>query len=313
MPASTSTTLNTGAKMPTLGLGTWRSKPGAVEKAVEHALKNGYRHIDTATGYANEKEVGLGLKASGVPREEIFLTTKLNNTDHRDVPAALDYSLTQLDTPYLDLWLMHWPAPMKDGKADKEHDWRDTWRAMEKVFKEHPEKVKAIGVSNFSVKYLGELFKIATVVPAVNQMKVIRKYEMMLSYSDTTHVLRISSCMQEDIVQECRKRGMVITAYSPLGSDGAPLIEDPVVKKLAEKYGVAPSNILISLQANRPGVNVIPKSVTPSRIDENTKLVDLSDEDVLELTALEQKNHNRVCKPFWTGWGTIGFPDLEEP
>ncbi len=120
---------------------------------------------------ANEKEVGLGLKAAGVPREEFFLTTKLNNTDHRDVPGALEYSLTQLGTPYLDLWLMHWPAPMKDGKADKEHDWRDTWRAMEKVFKEHPEKVKAIGVSNFSVKYLGELFKIATVVPAVNQIE----------------------------------------------------------------------------------------------------------------------------------------------
>ncbi|PIL23132.1 hypothetical protein GSI_14441 [Ganoderma sinense ZZ0214-1] len=276
MPASTSTTLNTGAKMPTLGLGTWRSRLGAVEKAVEHALKNGYRHIDTATGYANEKEVGVGLKASGVPREEIFLTTKLNNTDHRDVPAALENSLTQLDTPYLDLWLMHWPAPMKDGKADKEHDWRDTWRAMEKVFKEHPEKVKAIGVSNFSVKYLGELFKFATVVPAVNQIE--------------SH----PSCMQEDIVQECRKHDIVITAYSPLGSDGAPLREEPVVQKLAEKYGVAPSNILISLQANRPGVNVIPKSVTLTRIDENAKLVDLSDEDVLELTALEQKNHNRV-------------------
>lgn len=87
------------------------------------------------------------------------------------MPAALEYSLAQLDTPYLDLWLMHWPAPMKDGGADKDHDWRDTWRAMEKVFKEHPEKVKAIGVSNFSVQYLAELFKFATVVPAVNQIE----------------------------------------------------------------------------------------------------------------------------------------------
>lgn len=87
------------------------------------------------------------------------------------MPAALEYSLTQLDTPYLDLWLMHWPAPMKDGKADRGHDWRDTWRAMEKVFREHPEKVKAIGVSNFSVKYLEELFKIAAVIPTVNQIE----------------------------------------------------------------------------------------------------------------------------------------------
>ena len=138
--------------------------------------------------------------------------------------------------------------------------------------------------------------------------------------------------MQEDIVEVCRKRGIVVTAYSPLGSDGAPLIEHPVVRKLAEKYSVASSNILISLQANRTGVNgtfldlmpalyiaellpqrsVVPKSVTPSRIDENAKLVDLSDEDVRELTAIEQKNHKRMCKPFWTGWGAIGFPDLEE-
>ena len=111
------------------------------------------------------------MKASGVPREEIFLTTKLNNTDHRDVPGALEYSLTQLNTPYLDLWLLHWPAPMKNGGPDKEHDWRDTWRAMEKVYKEHPQKVKAIGVSNFSVRYLRDLLSFATVVPAVNQIE----------------------------------------------------------------------------------------------------------------------------------------------
>ena len=210
MPASQYVTLNTGAKMPTLGLGTcwfrptrhaqcsrgiftgtWKSAPGAVEKAVEVALKNGYRHIDTAQAYgtspaplhalptlivtslctANEREVGEGIKRSGVPREDIFLTTKLNNTEHADPLAGLEKSLAALETPYLDLWLMHWPAPMKDGKADKEHDWRDTWRAMEKVFKEHPEKVKAIGVSNFSVSYLQELLKFATVVPAANQIE----------------------------------------------------------------------------------------------------------------------------------------------
>ncbi|KAH9916994.1 Aldo/keto reductase [Epithele typhae] len=293
MPASKSVKLSTGAEMPTLGLGTWRSKPGEVERAVEHALKRGYRHIDTATGYANEKEVGLGIKASGVPREEIFLTTKLNNPDHTRVAAALQYSLAQLDTPYLDLWLMHWPAPMKDGGPDRSRDWRDTWRDMEAAFKANEGKVKAIGVSNFSVQYLRELLKFATVVPAVNQIEA--------------H----PSCMQEDIVEECRKHGIVVTAYSPLGSDGAPLREDPVVQKLAAQYGVAESNILVSLQANRPGVVVIPKSVTLSRIDENMKIVDLSEEDVKELTAIEKEKHLRVCKPYWTGWGNIGFPDLE--
>ena len=113
----------------------------------------------------------MGIKASGVPREEIFVTTKLNNPDHRNVESALEYSLKQLDTPYLDLWLMHWPCPMKDSGPDKERDWRDTWRDMEKVFKAHPDKLKAIGVSNFSVTYLRELLKIATVIPAVNQIE----------------------------------------------------------------------------------------------------------------------------------------------
>lgn len=293
MPAHKSTKLNTGAEMPTLGLGTWRSQPGEVEKAVEHALKIGYRHLDTATGYANEKEVGLGIKASGVPREEIFLTTKLNNPDHRNVAAALEYSLKQLDTPYLDLWLMHWPCPMKEGGADKGRDWRDTWRDMEKVYKENPDKVKAIGVSNFSVEYLRELLKFATVVPAVDQIE--------------SH----PQCLQEDIVEECRKHGIVVTAYSPLGSQDAPLRENEVVKRLADKYKVSPSTILISLHANRPGVNVIPKSVTAQRITENAKIIDLAEEDVKELAGVEKNNHKRLGKPYWTGWGNIGFPDLE--
>lgn len=120
----------------------------------------------------NEKEVGLGIKDSGVPREQIFLTTKLNNSDQRDVEGALERSLQRLDTPYLDLWLMHWPCPMtKEGKPDKEIDWLDTWKEMERVFKAHPDKVKAIGVSNFSVSYLERLLKAATVVPAVNQIE----------------------------------------------------------------------------------------------------------------------------------------------
>ncbi|CUA70092.1 Glycerol 2-dehydrogenase (NADP(+)) [Rhizoctonia solani] len=116
MPIHTSVTLNTGAKMPTIGLGTWKSAPGDVGQAVSFALKEaGYRHIDTAYAYRNEKEVGQGIKDSGVPRNEIFLTTKLPNTYHGAVQEALDESLSNLGTDYLDLWLMHWPAPMKDG------------------------------------------------------------------------------------------------------------------------------------------------------------------------------------------------------
>ncbi|KAG8897613.1 hypothetical protein FRC01_011250, partial [Tulasnella sp. 417] len=131
MPVYDYVTLNTGDKMPVFGLGTWKSQPGQVEHAVEYALKDaGYRHIDTAAAYQNESEVGQGIKASGVKREDIFLTTKLDNVSHGDPEAALLSSLEKLDTPYLDLWLMHWPAPMNEGGANKNIDWVDTWKAM---------------------------------------------------------------------------------------------------------------------------------------------------------------------------------------
>ncbi|KZT70056.1 Aldo/keto reductase [Daedalea quercina L-15889] len=294
MPASQYVTLNTGAKMPTLGLGTWKSAPGAVEKAVEVALTNGYRHIDTAQAYANEKEVGEGIKRSGVPREEIFLTTKLNNTEHADPLAGLQKSLVALDTPYLDLWLMHWPCPMKAGGPDRSLNWLDTWKGMEAVFRAHPDKVRAIGVSNISAPYLEELLAVASVVPAVNQLE--------------SH----PSLTQEELVQLCRSKGIVVTAYSPLGSDNAPLGEHPVVKEIAAAHGVTPHNILVSLHANRPGVNVIPKSVTPARIIANKTIVDLSPEEVQKLFDIEKAGSKRVCKPFWTGYGDIGFADCKQ-
>ncbi|KAH9067596.1 NADP-dependent oxidoreductase domain-containing protein [Lactarius vividus] len=274
------TKLNTGAIMPLIGLGTWKSNPGKVEIAVETALKNGYRHVDTAAAYSNEKEVGIGLKASGVPREEIFLTTKLNNIDHKD------------GTSYVDLYLMHWPAPMtSDWKADKTRNWIDTWKELEKVYLAHPEKVKAIGVSNVSVAYLKELLKVATVIPAVNQVE------------------RHPSCIQDDVLAECTEAGIVVTAYSPLGSDKSPLLENKVVVRIAEKYNITPANVLVSLQVNTPNVNVLPKSVTPKRIIANLKVVDLTEEEIAELKAIEKTSHFRACPPGWTGWGNLGFPD----
>ncbi|KZS87258.1 Aldo keto reductase [Sistotremastrum niveocremeum HHB9708] len=292
MPASKTIKLNTGAEMPTVGLGTWKSQPGAVEKAVEHAIKFGYKHIDTATAYSNEAEVGQGIKASGAPRESLFITTKLNNIDHRDPQAALDYSLKQLGVGYLDLWLMHWPAPMtKDWKADKEHDWLDTWKAMEEVYKSNPDKVKAIGVSNFSIQYLERLLPEAKVVPAINQVEL--------------H----PSCPQEELVAYCISKGISVTAYSPLGSDNSPLLKNPVVNKIATAHGVSPANILISLQANRPHVSVLPKSVTPKRVEENFTIVDLSEEEIAELHKIDETHHFRACNPEWAGHGHLGFPD----
>ncbi|KAJ3566385.1 hypothetical protein NP233_g7043 [Leucocoprinus birnbaumii] len=293
MPASTSVKLNTGAEMPTVGLGTWKSQPGAVEVAVAHALRHGYKSIDTAAAYANEAEVGKGIKDSGVARDQFFLTTKLNNCDHKDVEGALNKSLANLGTDYLDLWLMHWPAPMNAtcSAADKSLDWLDTWKKMVEVQKANPQKLRAIGVSNFSVEFLTRLLKNSDTVPAVNQIEL--------------H----PSCPQEELVEFCRSKGIVATAYSPLGSDNSPLLGNPTVVKIAEKYNVQPANILISLQANRPGVTVLPKSVTPSRIESNFKIVDLTPEEVAELQNIDKTKHFRACHPSWTGWGSLGFPD----
>ncbi|KAJ7163746.1 Aldo keto reductase [Mycena filopes] len=297
MPASKSVKLNTGAEMPTVGLGTWKSKPGAVEHAVEFALKNGYTHIDTATAYSNEKEVGDGIKASGVARESIFLTTKLDNPHHKEAEEALHRSLESLGTSYLDLWLMHWPAFMtktKPPKADKSHDWVDTWVEMERLYKKYPEKIRAIGVSNVSVEFMERLLKVATVVPAVNQIEL--------------H----PSCPQTDIVSLCASKGIIVTAYSPLGSDNSPLLTHEVVTRIAKAHGVQPATVLISLQANKPGVSVLPKSVTNERILSNAKIIDLTEEEVQELQDIDKTLHFRACHPKWTGWGSLGFPDCKD-
>jgi len=285
--------LNTGAIMPLIGLGTWKSNPGEVERAVETALKNGYRHIDTASGYDNEKQVGEGIKASGVPRSEIFLTTKLNNNQHKDVLGALNKSLELLGTNYLDLYLLHWPAPMtNDWKADKSLNWLDTWREIENVYRKHPEKIRAIGVSNVSAAYLGDLLKLPNViVPAVNQVE------------------RHPSCLEVDVLAACEKAGIVVTAYSPLGSDKSPLLKNDVVLRLAEKYNISPANVLISFQVNTPNVTVVVKSVTSERVIGNLKVVELTEGDMAELKDIDKTAHFRVCHPSWTGWGDLGFTD----
>lgn len=147
-------TLNTGDKIPAIGLGTWQSKPNEVTTAVEAALKAGYRHIDTAAAYGNEAEVGAGIKNSGVPRDQIWLTTKLFNVDHKRVAAALDDSLAKLGTDYVDLYLIHWPASVVPGEKKVYEDWNfvDTWREMQKLV--GTGKVRNIGVSNFAIKNL---------------------------------------------------------------------------------------------------------------------------------------------------------------
>ncbi|KAJ7792955.1 Aldo keto reductase [Mycena olivaceomarginata] len=290
MPASKSVKLNTGAEMPTVGLGTWKSAPGAVEHAVEFALKNGYTHVDTAAAYKNEKEVGDGIKAAGVPRESIFLTTKLDNPDQKEAPEA------NLGTPYLDLWLMHWPAPMTKGEpalADKTHDWLDTWKSMEALYKAHPDKLRAIGVSNFSVEFLERLLAAAEVVPAVNQIEI--------------H----PSCPSEDVVAFCRAKGIAVTAYSPLGSEQLAAPDERGGGEAGgEARGVA-GECADFAAGEQEGVTVLPKSVTNSRILSNAVIIDLSDEEIKELHKIDETHHFRVCHPDWTGWGGLGFPDCK--
>ncbi|KAH0826615.1 NADP-dependent oxidoreductase domain-containing protein [Lanmaoa asiatica] len=149
------------------------------------------------------------------------------------------------------------------------------------------------GVSNFSVEYFERLLKVARVVPAVNQIEL--------------H----PSCPQRDVVEFCQNKGILLTAYSPLGSDNSPLLKNEVVNRIATKYGILPANVLISFQANKPLHTVLPKSVTNERILSNAKIVDLTEEDIRDLHEIDKTHHFRACHPAWTGFGGLGFPDCK--
>lgn len=299
--------LNTGAEIPIIGLGTWQSDKGLVRDAVFYALtETPIRHIDAAYVYLNEEEVGEGIKAAidtgKVKRSDIFVTTKVFPTFHNRVEESLNASLKNLKLDYVDLLLIHWPVgfnpkgnhPLfpkrEDGTFDLDPTFNvvNTWKQFEQVYKSG--KTKAIGVSNFSVPVLTELLESGVeVVPAVNQ---IENHPFLPG---------------KDVVDFCTKKGIVIEAYSPLGSTGAPLIENEVVTKLAEKYNTTPATILISWHVNQGRV-VLPKSTTPSRIKANAEWVKIDEEDLKKLDGLSEKyGLKRVVKP---NWGVdLKFPD----
>ncbi|KAK5148879.1 NADP-dependent oxidoreductase domain-containing protein [Cryomyces antarcticus] len=298
--------LNTGAKIPALGLGTWQSEPGQVKKAISHALSVGYKHIDCAYVYGNEDEVGAGLAEgfqSGIKREDLFVTTKLWCTYHSRVEENLDLSLKSLGLDYVDLYLMHWPVPMNpkgnhpnlpkhpDGSRDLDTSWSyiKTWKEMEKLVKTG--KVKAIGVANFSVEYLEELLPDATVTPAVNQ---IENHPYL---------------PQQDVVDFCRPKGIHITAYSPLGSTGSPLMKDEAIQEVAKRHSVSAGAVLLSYHVAR-GNSVLAKSVTPSRIEENRNIIELDSSD---MKALEKISKDKGMTRFiYPAFGVnLGFSDKQ--
>ncbi|KAI0692897.1 Aldo/keto reductase [Cytidiella melzeri] len=290
--------LNNGTEIPAIGLGTWQSKPEEVIAAVEYALKHGYRHIDCAFAYGNEKEVGEGIRRSGVPRSEIFITSKLWCTWHHDVEGALDQSLASLGVDYLDLYLVHWPVHLnprgnhshfptkEDGSRDVVTDWpiSKTWEQMEAVLAKG--KTKAIGVSNFSEKILEQLLPTAKVVPAVDQIEL--------------HLYN----PQHDLISYLKSKGIVPQAYSPLGSTNSPLFEDEVAKKIAHGHNLQPSDILLGYLLAKDIV-VLPKSVTPARIGTNfdgaiAAYKALTKEEVEELDKVAASGkQKRIIMPAW--------------
>ncbi|KAL4905836.1 hypothetical protein BDW74DRAFT_167516 [Aspergillus multicolor] len=268
-------TLNTGDKIPAIGLGTWQSKPNEVREAVKNALLRGYRHIDTALAYGNEAEVGQGIKDSGVPREEIWVTTKLDNTWHHRVQDGINSSLKDLGLDYVDLYLVHWPSSTDPNDLKKhlpDWDFIKTWQEMQKL----PEtgKVRNIGVSNFGIKNLEKLLNDPStkIVPAVNQIELHpnNPSPKLVAYNSS--------------------KGIHSTGYSCLGSTNSPLYKDPTLLKLAEKKGKTPQQVLL-VWGIQKGWSVIPKSVSKSRIDANFDIDgwSLTDEEVNQLDNLKDR------------------------
>ena len=261
-------TLSNNVTIPELGFGTWQTPNGEVAVySVKKALAAGYRHIDTAQGYKNEASVGQAIKESGIPREEIFLTTKLWNGNHSYdlVMSSFEESLEKLQTDYVDLFLIHWPNPV----AFREN-WQtanaESWRAFEELYEAG--KIKAIGVSNFLPHHLEELKKTATVFPMVNQ------------------IFLAPGELQPEVVQYCQAHDILLEAYSPLGT--GKIFDVPEIKELAAKYNKTIAQIALRWSLQH-GFLPLPKSVTPSRIEENLAVFDfeLSPEDLQTIDQLD--------------------------
>lgn len=255
-------TLHNGVKMPQLGFGVFKVKNGSeTVESVKKAIEVGYRSIDTSAVYENEEGVGQAIRESGIPREELFITSKVWNTDqgYETTLQAFDDSLKRLGLEYLDLYLIHWPGKDK---------YLETWKALEKLYNEG--KVKSIGVSNFHVHHLEKLLANSEIKPVVNQIEL--------------HPL----LTQVEIRDYCEKHDIKVEAWSPLGRGS--LIEEPTINHIAKKHGKSSAQVLIRWHLQHEIV-VIPKSITPSRIEENAQVFDFS-LSLNEMNQIDALNKN---------------------
>lgn len=268
-------TFNDGNSIPQLGYGVWQIEDNGAADAVGTALETGYRHIDTASIYGNEVGVGRGIAASSVPREDIFLTTKLWNSDQgfEKAIAALDASLERLGTDYVDLYLIHWAMPQQGT-------YLESWRALIELKKQG--EVRSIGVSNFPQAQLREIIADTSVTPAIHQIELHPYFS------------------QEDMRAVHSEFGIATEAWSPLGQGGE-ILKDPVIVEIAGKHGISPAQVVLAWHLAK-GIVAIPKSVTPARIAENFAAanVTLDAADIAAIDGLTRKD------------GRIG-PDPENP
>jgi 2,5-diketo-D-gluconate reductase A len=270
MNAVPSITLNDGNSIPQLGFGVYQIPPEETARAVGRALEIGYRHVDTAEMYGNEKEVGEAVRPSGLDRGDVFVTSKLSNAFHdpQDARTAFDATLSELGFDYVDLFLIHWPLPTL-----QDSDYVSTWKALEEFHRDG--RARSIGVSNFQIEHLERLASEADTVPAVNQIEV-HPYL-------TNEAVRVYG----------REHGIATEAWSPI-AQGA-VLEDPAIARVAEKAGKTPAQVVLRWHLQRGDI-VFPKSVTPSRMEENFGLFDFELEaaDMEEITALDRGEDGRT-------------------
>ena len=268
--------LNNGVDIPQLGLGVFQIPPAETRAAVREALKVGYRHIDTAQMYGNEREVGQAVRESGLSRADIFVTSKLNNGFHAHDSAlqAFARSLEVMELEYLDLFLIHWPLPAVG-------DFVETWRAMEEIYRSG--RVRAIGVSNFQPHHLERLAAETAVVPAVNQIEVHPYF------------------VQDDVRAADEARGIATEAWSPIAQ--GQVLDDPVIVGIASIVGRTPAQVALRWHIQRGDI-VFPKSTSPSRIAENFAIFDfeLSEAEMAAITRLHRSDGRRGPNPDEFNW-----------